>query len=601
MKSFVAGLVFALLILLVPSPAVVASDAVAESSATALKADPPSGKESAGDAQAKTRNKKKDRPAKQPATDTAAKKTDAAPEKKPEAKPADKSSAAGAPAKDASAAKSAASTAATKPAEKPAEKPAAPATYTVKKRPLKVELALEGIFEAEQLSDIALHTDEWSDFEVQRAVPHGARVKRGELLVSLDTEKIDRVIADLQRDQAVARLAQREAELQLETLAVSAPIDLAMSERSKRNAGQDQKYYFDIEKGLSQRMADFMLKMAENQLAYETEELKQLEKMYKADDIVEDTEEIILKRARDAVDRAKFIVDRYKIERDNVLKTTLPRFEETLKFGVELKDLEFRKLKETQPLARQKLEAALQKIKIEAERSEKKLKRLLADREALNVKSPTAGIVYYGRCVRGRWVATETISEKLRRGGRLMGDEVFMTVVSPRPLSIRTSVSEKQLQNAAVGIKGWATPTGYTNLKLPVVLQRVSPVPFGSRDFDASLTVALEDGADALMPGMTCDVKLVAYKKADALAVPAAAVETDEDNPTQQYVHLLDKDRKAQRHAVTVGRQTEKLIEIVKGLKEGDEILEEAPKDPSKESAKTKPAEPKTTPAAKRS
>ena len=44
-------------------------------------------------------------------------------------------------------------------------------------------------------------------------------------------------------------------------------------------------------------MANFSVKSADNMLAYEKEELRQLEKMYKADDLVEETEEIVLKRA----------------------------------------------------------------------------------------------------------------------------------------------------------------------------------------------------------------------------------------------------------------------------------------------------------------
>ena len=50
----------------------------------------------------------------------------------------------------------------------------------------------------------------------------------------------------------------------------------------------------------------------------------------------------------------------------------------------------------------------------------------------------------------------------------------------------------------------------------------------------------------------------------------------DED---EKYVYLLDKNGKAEKHAVKVGKQTDKQAEIRKGLAEGDKILLEAPKD----------------------
>ena len=56
--------------------------------------------------------------------------------------------------------------------------------------------------------------------------------------------------------------------------------------------------------------------MAKDTLEYEEEELRQLEKMYKADEATEETEKIVLKRARDTVKRAKFVLERTQAECD---------------------------------------------------------------------------------------------------------------------------------------------------------------------------------------------------------------------------------------------------------------------------------------------
>ena len=51
-----------------------------------------------------------------------------------------------------------------------------------------------------------------------------------------------------------------------------------------------------MERPFTLKSTEFSLKMTKEKLEYEEEELRQLEKMYKADDITEETEAIVLKR-----------------------------------------------------------------------------------------------------------------------------------------------------------------------------------------------------------------------------------------------------------------------------------------------------------------
>lgn len=454
-----------------------------------------------------------------------------------------------------------------------------PATYKVKKRLFKVEVTLDGVFEAKTAADVVLRPREWSEFEILRAVEHGTPVKPGDLLVSLETEKIDKAIADLERDLTLSRLGLQESELQLRMARSSAPLDLASSERSKRDIDQNLAQFLKVDRPMMERMVNFMVKMSEDQLAYEQEELRQLEKMYKADDLVEETEEIILRRTRDAVARAKFSVERAKTDRDSILKMSMPRAEEALKLAVQRQAIEFQKTQAAVPAAQRKLELGLEKMKVELGRSEERLKRLLADRQLMNVKAPIGGIVYYGKVVRGKWSGAETGADKLRRGSRLMADDVFMTIVEPRPLAVRAAASEKQLLWVTAGLKATVKPTALPDLRLTAIVERVSPVPGGAKDFDTSVTVALADEARAVMPGMTCEVKLVPYLNRHALAIPAAALGTDEIDAARQLVALPGKGDQPIKREVSVGKRTDKLVEIVKGLTVGEEILAEFPKE----------------------
>jgi hypothetical protein len=452
-------------------------------------------------------------------------------------------------------------------------------TYKLKKRLFKVEFAVDGIFESPNMTEVSLHGDEWIDFEVLKAVEHGTRVKQGEVLVELNMEKIDKVIADQQREQTLAKLALQEAETQLQAIRTTNPLDDALADRTKRISDEDMAYFLSVERPLYERSANFMVKMSEDNLAYEKEELRQLEKMYKADDLVEETEEIILRRARDTVERAKFVVERTKVERDAMLKMTLPRAEELAKANTQKQAIDYAKTKTLLPLSLRRVELTLEKMKIEMGRGDDRLKRLLADRTQMSVKAPAAGIVYYGRCVRGKWTGGESHAEKFRRGGHVMNDEVFMTIVEPQPAALRVNIAEKHMQYVAAGQKTLIQPTAFPETKLTGIVQRVARVPSAAREFEAVLAVALDNAPAALMPGMGCEVRFVPYAKTDALTIPTAAVGGDDLDGRKSLVALPGKEGKVEKREVTLGKRTDKQVEVLKGLAEGDEILAEFPKD----------------------
>src|SRR5207244_4825530 len=137
------------------------------------------------------------------------------------------------------------------------------------------------------------------------------------------------------------------------------------------------------------------------------------------------------------------------------------------------------------------------------------------------------GIGYYGKCVRGQW-SSGTGGGKLQRGSSIMPEDVFMTIVFTRPQFVRATVEEKDLHLIRPEMKGKATPAAYPELKVPARVIKVSGIPQSAGTFEARIAVELGKDADFVVPGMACTVKLVAFKKADALTVPAAAVFSDD-------------------------------------------------------------------------
>ena len=470
--------------------------------------------------------------------------------------------------------------------------------YQVEKSPFTIEVLLRGIFEAKEMTDIVLRPEQWGSFTVLKAVEHGARVKRGDLLVTLDMEKIDQAIVDLRTKLRLADLDMEKAKEQLAAMEKLTPMDLAAAERDRRIAREDLAQLLDVELPTAKKTANFILKMSGDQLDYQKEELRQLEKMYKADDLTEETEEIVLRRARDTLARAQFSYELSKLWNEQTMKFMLPRQEESAKESTQRKTLGADQAKILLPLSLQKQRLDLERMKVERQRDDKRLQDLLNDRAAMIIKAPVDGIVYYGRCVEGKW-SGGTSPEQFQRGASLSDNRVFMTIVQPRPLLIRAAASERDAQYVHAGLKGVARPAAYPDSRLPVVVSDVARVPSGETTFDTKFLIA-DEITLPLMPGMNCVVKMIGYQKKDAITVPPSALKTDPLDDGKYYVFVVDKKEKAAERPVTIGKRNDKQVEILKGLSVGDRVLRECPKDDDKRFKKTDEKTPAAKPAAQK-
>ena len=460
--------------------------------------------------------------------------------------------------------------------EEPA-KPAAPATHTVKRDDFKITLTLNGTFEAKNARPIDLRPKAWQQWQITKVVPHGKFVKKGEVLVQFDSQSIDDAIGDYEATRAMADLEYQAAQEQLSMMEETIPMDLAAAERNKDYFDQDYTRYLDLEVPMSRKLAQQNLQQVENYLAYEKEELKQLEKMYKADDLTEETEEIILKRQRDQVSRIEFMLERARQTYEQTTAVMLPREEHQVQINEKISELRLRNARQQLPRALAQQRLAVQKMTRDREKSLENYKKLKSDRGLMTIKSPIDGFVYYGSDTRGQFTQVAAMSSMLQPGQALKPGTSMMTVVAPQPLAVRTTVSEASLGYANPGITGKAKPTAFPDMSLDAKLESVMLVPLAPGQFDAVVAITPEKGDDSVLPGMTCQVKLTAYEKKNAITIPPNLIHTDEDDDDIKFVYVLGSDGKSRKVNVKVGKTVGTKAEILSGLKEGDKVLLQKP------------------------
>lgn len=455
----------------------------------------------------------------------------------------------------------------------PEKKTENPPTHTLSRGALKTKVQLDAVLESQEMQPVKLEPKTWSDLTVKEALPHGARVKKGDTLVSLETEKIKDQIEDLEQDRPGAKIALELGLAELDNLSDSTPQKLEAARRSQRVANEDFAYFEGTNRVQREKSARFNLKSAEQRLENAMEELKQLEKMYKADDLTEETEEIILKRQKFTVEMAEFFLQSAQLNSDRDLNTLIPREFETLKMQKRDQDLALALAEESLPrnLAKKRLD--VEKLKRDQRKAEKKLTDLKNDLEILTVRAPTDGLVYYGACENGKWTSGGSVAKKLIPAGKLSANEVFMTIVNPERLFLKAIVPENELSNYKPGMKGKASPVSAPDRKLAVKLEEIGYVPLPGGGFEATLSVQL-DKELRLMPGMTCKVSFADAEKADSLLAPKEAVFSEGD---QSHVFLFRNGSDPKKRVVKTGKSDDKMIEILEGLSEGDKICLKKP------------------------
>ena len=175
---------------------------------------------------------------------------------------------------------------------------ATPATTThkVTKELLKIESTIAGVFESAEMTEVALRPEEWSAFEVVEVVEPGTMVAAGDALVRFKTEDFDEALLEMERARELAYLGLRSDEEELRFLEQTTPLDLAAAERATLIADDELTHFQDVALSLYVRSAEYSLKNSQFSVEYSEEELTQLEQMYAADDLSEESEEIILLR-----------------------------------------------------------------------------------------------------------------------------------------------------------------------------------------------------------------------------------------------------------------------------------------------------------------
>lgn len=175
----------------------------------------------------------------------------------------------------------------------PAGKPAATDNKKLVKAKverLETRLELEGVVDSKTNTAIRINPKSWADLTVLEVVDHGTAIKKGDVIMRFETEKLLLAIEDMEASLPLAKIKLETAKSDLTLLEKTAPLQFETQRRAHSEKEADFVYFEKVQRPQNERSTRERLKSAENYLLYEEEELKQLKKMYEKDDITDETE-----------------------------------------------------------------------------------------------------------------------------------------------------------------------------------------------------------------------------------------------------------------------------------------------------------------------
>ncbi|PWB15986.1 efflux RND transporter periplasmic adaptor subunit [Acinetobacter sp. AM] len=218
---------------------------------------------------------------------------------------------------------------------------------------------------------------------------------------------------------------------------------------------------------------------------------------------------------------------------------------------------------EAEKLARNNLESARLKVaslapdKVEETKLRERLAALQAQLAKTKIRAEVSGII---------------LTRNVEPGDLVQPSQTLFTIALDGATEIRVPFDERNLPLLALQQKAAVITDAYPDQPFPAHINFIAPSIDAQRGtVDVRLTV--DPVPDFLRQDMTVSVNVETNQRERTLVIPNDALSSISGN---KAMVILVRDRKIQRHPITLGLRGLVMSEVVAGLKEGDHVLTDA-------------------------
>lgn len=308
--------------------------------------------------------------------------------------------------------------------------------YTVKKQAFEKTLSLTAQATPIDYTTIAIDPQRWNLFTIESLPANGSIVRKGSKFLTLDTTLIDDQIDLETRTLAIEERKLVKTKLEFEAFKINHAEDLENNKVDFEKKAADFKFFKEVEQPEQQTELKMKLLDAKEYLAYAEEEHSQLLKMYEADNLTEETEKIVLRRAKHQLKKMQQKLAKTEIEVNHELTVIVPRQlkERTALFERAKRDWELYQKTHSIDLEIRAHDLANQQKTFD--NNAKKLEKLKHDRALMEslftYNSNQPARIYYGAVINGVW-EKEDASKFLKVGASIPARQPFLTLIVDKP------------------------------------------------------------------------------------------------------------------------------------------------------------------------
>ena len=442
-----------------------------------------------------------------------------------------------------------------------------PSTIHVKRGSVALKFDSTGYLEPIEPTEVRLRFKQYAgELTINSIVANGATVAKGDALLVIDPAPLKKLLDSAENELAwaTATLEKNEAEYKLSE--ASEALMLKTQTDGLKDAENALAWWEKVDGPQMLKGWDLQLQQYQHQVDDKSDELEQLKKMYKTEELTSATADIVVKRALRGYEQAKTALE---MEKDRIDK------DKTLYYPAAKRGVTDGLTKSQQAMAlymvqrestKAQWKSALFGSRAAHTAAAQKVAELQGDLEKLTVTAAVDGIVWYGQFLNGSWFGGDTKS--MRPGEKLALGGVPLTVYAPGKLRVVVDLSEAKYFSVPTGTKATATPTAFPELRVEGKCDAPPRTAMGTQDRGAVYPMKINSGGvDArLIPGMKVSVHLEVPPIEGVLTLPVTAVANGD-------AWVKDKNGRETKRPVVTGRTDGKVIEIVSGLEDGEEVL----------------------------
>ncbi|MCA9130969.1 MAG: HlyD family efflux transporter periplasmic adaptor subunit [Planctomycetales bacterium] len=400
-------------------------------------------------------------------------------------------------------------------------------THTVRRAALTVSVTEQGTLESSNNTEIKCKVRGFST--VTYVVPTGTVVEAGQVLVRLDTKIIEEQHSLTKTNTFIAQatLAQTEANVETAKIAIDA-----------------------YEQGRFRSQ----MQSLEKELAANRRNLRTARKMYERSKslfrqgYVTELE----------VEGNAFTVTQAELEL-KVKETEIKVLQEFTR------QMQLETLRGNKTASESKLAADEAGLAMEIKRRDRAAQEL----EDCIIRAEKSGLVIYPSAA--SWKSTPDITE----GATVRKDQVLLLMPDLTRMQVKLGIHESVIDRVRPGLKARVTlPDRTLEATVSQVASVTRPAGWWTGNVVKYDTIIELPSDEGLKPGMSAEVEVILAVYPEVLLIPVAAVvETEDGSFCWVAGDGASRDQEPQKRLIELGDSNDVFIEVVAGIKEGDEVV----------------------------